>query len=160
MSNESHYSLDKPLALLYHTDMKLIACLFAVVATTWAQRPPPPHTPGQIIPIVSYVNEHNFDGSYRYSYETGNGISVNEQGVLKNPGQKDLEAQTAQGSFSYTAPDGQVITVTWTADENGFVPQGAHLPTPPPIPAAIAASLQAQPPAQPPRQGQFFQGRK
>lgn len=46
------------------------------------------------------------------------------------------------GSYSYTAPDGQKITVTYTADENGFVPQGDHLPTPPPIPDAILKSIE------------------
>lgn len=52
------------------------------------------------------------------------------------------DTETAQGSYSYTAPNGQVITVTYTADENGFHPQGAHLPTPPPVPEAILKSLQ------------------
>lgn len=79
-----------------------------------------------------------------YSYETGNGISAQESGFLKNPGQKDLEAQTAQGSYSYTAPDGTPITVTWYADETGYHAEGAHLPTPPPIPEAIARSLAQQ----------------
>lgn len=45
------------------------------------------------------------------------------------------------GSYSYTAPDGSIITVTYTADEQGFRAQGAHLPTPPPIPAEIQKSL-------------------
>jgi len=45
------------------------------------------------------------------------------------------------GSYTYTAPDGSIITVTYTADEQGFRAQGAHLPTPPPIPAEIQKSL-------------------
>ncbi|XP_073980505.1 endocuticle structural glycoprotein SgAbd-2-like [Rhodnius prolixus] len=133
------------------------ACLLALAASVAAQRRPTNYANPQEIPIISYVNEHNFDGSYRFSYETGNGINVQEQGYLKNPGQKDLEAQTAQGSYTYTAPDGQVLTVTWIADENGFQAQGAHLPTPPPIPPAIAAALGAVGPAQP---VQPFRGKK
>lgn len=48
----------------------------------------------------------------------------------------------ARGAYSYTGDDGQVYTVTYTADENGFHAQGAHLPTPPPMPEAIAKSLE------------------
>ena len=78
-----------------------------------------------------------------YSYETGDGTRAQEQGYLKNAGAgPDAEAQTVQGSYSYAGPDGNTISVTYTADENGFVPQGAHLPTPPPIPEAILRSLE------------------
>lgn len=63
---------------------------------------------------------------------------------MKNPGQKDLEAQTAQGVFTYTSPEGLPISVRWYADDSGFHAEGAHLPTPPPIPAAIAKALALQ----------------
>lgn len=53
------------------------------------------------------------------SYETGNGIAAQEQGYLKNAGNKDAEAQVAQGSFVYTSPEGVPISLTYTADENG-----------------------------------------
>ncbi|KAK9721340.1 Insect cuticle protein [Popillia japonica] len=96
---------------------------------------------GAQIPIISYENVNNGDGSYRFSYETGNGIKAQEEGFLKNAG-SESEAQSAAGSFSYTAPDGQKIELTYTADENGFQPQGAHLPTPPPIPEEILRSLE------------------
>ena len=47
---------------------------------------------------------------------------------------------TARGSYSYTDPEGKVITVTYVADENGFQPQGAHLPVAPqPSPAILRA---------------------
>lgn len=46
------------------------------------------------------------------------------------------------GSFSYTAPDGQQISISYTADQNGFLPQGAHLPTPPPIPEEIQRAIE------------------
>jgi len=75
------------------------------------------------------------------SFETANGIIAEESGFLKNAGNPETEAQVAQGSSTYTSPDGQQIRLTYVADENGFQPQGAHLPTPPPIPAAIQRAL-------------------
>lgn len=48
----------------------------------------------------------------------------------------------AQGGFSYTSPDGQQVHISYTADENGFVPQGSHIPTAPPIPEEIQRAIQ------------------
>lgn len=62
--------------------------------------------------------------------ETSNGISAQEQGQLKNAG-TDNEAIEVRGQFSYTGPDGVVYTVTYVANENGYQPQGAHLPVAP-----------------------------
>jgi loricrin len=36
--------------------------------------------------------ENNGDGSYKYAYETGNGIAAEEEGFLKNAGTEE-EAQ-------------------------------------------------------------------
>lgn len=97
------------------------------------------------MPIIRQDAEVNFDGSYHSSFETGNGIVADEQGYLKNPGNKDGEAEEVQGSFQYTAPDGTPISIQYLANENGFQPQGSHLPvapTPPPIPPAIARALE------------------
>ncbi|KAJ8936982.1 hypothetical protein NQ314_012064 [Rhamnusium bicolor] len=106
-------------------------------------------SPNEPIPIVSQEQEVNFDGSYKFAYKTGNGIDAEEQGLLKNAGSPDAEVQEVSGSFSYTAPDGTPIQLTYIANEEGFQPQGAHLPvapvddnTPPPIPAAIQRSLE------------------
>ncbi|XP_050072504.1 endocuticle structural glycoprotein SgAbd-8-like [Anopheles maculipalpis] len=93
------------------------------------------------IPIIRQEQEVNPDGSYSWNYETGNGIVAEEQGFLKNAG-TEQEAQVAQGEYSYTAPDGQLIRVQYIADENGFQPLGDHLPTPPPIPPAIQRALE------------------
>ncbi|XP_073980506.1 uncharacterized protein [Rhodnius prolixus] len=100
---------------------------------------------GPQIPIVSYTNNPNLgDGSYSYSYETGNGIAAQESGHQSSVPGPEGPGTAAQGSYSYKGPDGQTYTVTYTADENGFQPQGAHLPTPPPIPPEILKSLQLQ----------------
>lgn len=45
------------------------------------------------------------------------------------------------GTYSYIAPDGQLISVSWIADENGYRAFGDHLPTPHPIPELIVQSL-------------------
>jgi hypothetical protein len=75
-------------------------------------------------------------------FEAGNGIKSEEEGYVKNFGSKGQEAQVAKGGYSYTAPDGTLINLTYIADENGFQPQGAHLPTPHPIPEAILKALE------------------
>ncbi|XP_045452348.1 spidroin-2-like [Melitaea cinxia] len=84
--------------------------------------------------ILNYYNENNGD-SYKYSYETSNGISAGEEGVATN-------GVRAQGGYSYTGDDGVSYSVTYTADENGFQPQGDHLPTPHPIPEEILKSIE------------------
>ncbi|XP_066261653.1 pupal cuticle protein 20-like [Euwallacea similis] len=91
--------------------------------------------------ILSYENNNDGSGNYQWSYETSNGIKAEETGELKNAG-SESEAQSAIGSFSYTAPDGTEIKIEYTADENGFVPKGDHLPTAPPIPPEILKSLE------------------
>uniref|UniRef100_A0A1A9X162 Uncharacterized protein n=1 Tax=Glossina brevipalpis TaxID=37001 RepID=A0A1A9X162_9MUSC len=98
---------------------------------------------GAIIPILSFINENDGDGNYRFSYETGNGIKAQEEGTIKNRG-SDNEIPSVMGTYSYTAPSGEVIEIAYTADENGFQPSGDNLPTPPPVPEAIAKALAAQ----------------
>lgn len=89
-----------------------------------------------LIPIVRQFFDIHPDGTYSYAYETGNKIYGEEQGFLKDP-----ETQVKQGQYQYTSPDGTVVKLVYTADENGFQPQGEHLPTPPPIPPAIQRLL-------------------
>lgn len=74
-------------------------------------------------------------------YETANGIKAEARGAPSAAGPEG-PAVAVQGSFSYVADDGQTYTVTYVADENGFQPQGAHLPVSPPIPEAILRSLE------------------
>lgn len=75
-----------------------------------------------------------------FRYETENGIAAQERGQLKQLGPQE-DGISAEGSYQYYAPDGTPISVSYIANEYGFQPQGAHLPTPPPIPEAIQRSL-------------------
>ncbi|XP_076056257.1 endocuticle structural glycoprotein SgAbd-8-like [Oratosquilla oratoria] len=95
--------------------MRLIVLFVCVgVALSRPQISDPNH-----IPIIRYDrNGPGVDPSYSFSYETGNGITHEEQGQPIEP-----ESFVVQGSYSYTAPDGSVITVNYIADDNGFRPQ-------------------------------------
>lgn len=55
--------------------------------------------------------------SFSYEYETSNGIKANANGELRQIGEE--KGIAAQGGYSYTAPDGTLISVTYVADENG-----------------------------------------
>ncbi|XP_062707315.1 endocuticle structural glycoprotein ABD-4-like [Aedes albopictus] len=89
------------------------------------------------VPILSSYAEQQLDGSFQYGYETGNGIQVQTQGVLKPvpvirpDGVGSSLALVQSGSYSYPSPDGTIIEVRWTADENGFHPQVTRLPAAP-----------------------------
>lgn len=50
------------------------------------------------IPIIRQEQDINADGSYKYAYETGNGIIAEEEGYLKNPGSEN-EAQVRSASL-------------------------------------------------------------
>lgn len=77
---------------------------------------------------MEYTNKHS--ALFTYSWETSDGQRHNEEGTLQNAGSEN-EAIAVRGSFSFTADDGQVYTVNYIADENGYQPEGAHLPNVP-----------------------------
>ncbi|KAK9730589.1 Insect cuticle protein [Popillia japonica] len=85
---------------------------------------PLPHPPVAI--ILKQVNNFNPDGSYEYSYETSDGIAVEESGRPSTTSQE--QPIIVSGSFKYVSPEGSPISVQYVADENGFQPQGSHLP--------------------------------
>lgn len=61
------------------------------------------------IPILKYNKEQGNDGSYKTQYETGNNIVAEETGYLKDFNENTPNGVLVQhGSYSYTAPDGQV----------------------------------------------------
>ncbi|BES92883.1 Cuticular protein [Nesidiocoris tenuis] len=102
------------------------------------QQPLKPTSPP--VPILSLDNTVNHDGSYKYSFEGGDGTRAEQTGQLKSIGQD--AGEVSQGSYSYVGDDGKTYSLTYTADETGYHPAGDHLPQPPPIPEAILRSLE------------------
>lgn len=69
------------------------------------------------IPIVSQTQDGpNPDGSYKWTFESGNGIKADEEGSVANAGSEN-EAMQVKGSSSYTGDDGKPISLTYTANE-------------------------------------------
>ncbi|XP_014246944.1 pupal cuticle protein 27-like [Cimex lectularius] len=100
--------------------------------------------PKPVVPIVTYqFTPNSVDGSYQFSYESGDGTKREESGSQKAVGEPAELGTVAKGSYSYTDPDGNLVQVSYTADERGFVPTGSHLPTPPPVPPEILKGLEA-----------------
>ncbi|KAI8428871.1 hypothetical protein MSG28_007511 [Choristoneura fumiferana] len=92
---------------------------------------------------LKFGNDQGPDGSYNYFYETDNGIAAQEQGTPRNfGGNPPVVPVVAQGSYSWTSPEGEVIAISYIADENGYQPVGNAIPTPPPVPPQIARALE------------------
>ncbi|XP_019876741.1 flexible cuticle protein 12-like [Aethina tumida] len=102
--------------------MKLIV-LFALAAVALAA----PQGQDKDATIIKSELENIGTDGFNWAYETSNGIAAQEQGQLNNAG-TDNEAIAVRGSFKFVGPDGVTYEVTYVADENGFQPQGAHLP--------------------------------
>ncbi|CAL4202692.1 unnamed protein product [Meganyctiphanes norvegica] len=106
----------------------VLACLVAVAACA----------PQDFIqPVAILRQETTGEGAnFQNIFESDDGILVEASGSSGSAGQANLA-----GRYIFTAEDGSQIEVTYIADENGFQPQGAHLPVGPAAPAHVADLL-------------------
>ncbi|KAI8040328.1 larval cuticle protein 65Ag1-like [Drosophila gunungcola] len=68
--------------------------------------------------------------SFKFDWETSDGQAAQAVGQLNNVG-SEHESLAVHGSYRFVSDDGVTYEVKYTADENGFQPQGAHLPVGP-----------------------------
>merc|ERR1712212_1296864 len=116
------------------TNMKfvIIACL-AAVAVAAPQYYDSSEESREFIPILKDDRVHEEDGTYSVDFETANGIRFSQSGSPDG----DEDSVIKQGEYSYTAPDGTPVHVTYVANENGFQPQSDILPVAPAFPHPI-----------------------
>ena len=94
----------------------------------------------QQVPIVSLESDISPDGSFQWSYQSGDGSQQQQAGQLKQIGQN--QGEIVQGNAAWTDPEGGQHQLSYVADENGYQPQGDDLPVAPAVPEAIARSLE------------------
>uniref|UniRef100_A0A1B0D632 Uncharacterized protein n=2 Tax=Phlebotomus papatasi TaxID=29031 RepID=A0A1B0D632_PHLPP len=92
----------------------MIVCSTILLMAIWTALGAPQGPRDEPIAIVSQDTNIEPDGSYQYSYETANGIKGQETGTLKRATSPDAtDVIIAQGSVTYTSPEGQVITLNY-----------------------------------------------
>ncbi|XP_064543333.1 endocuticle structural protein SgAbd-6 [Drosophila montana] len=79
------------------------------------------------VEVVEYESDNIGIGGYKFSYKLSDGTTRTEEAVVNNAGTEN-ESLSVRGSVSWVAPDGQTYTINFVADENGFQPEGAHIP--------------------------------
>ncbi|XP_042222780.1 cuticle protein AM1159-like isoform X2 [Homarus americanus] len=90
------------------------------------------------IPVLILRDDRvdNGDGNFNYAFESDDGIAIEASGSSGSVGQSNI-----QGTIRFILPDGTPADLTYVADENGYQPQGALLPTPHPLPAHAQEQL-------------------
>ncbi|XP_047476045.1 pupal cuticle protein 36a-like [Penaeus chinensis] len=94
---------------------------------------------GPVIPILRDDRQGPDEfGNYYFNFETGNGISRQEQGAPQGP----TGAVASQGAWSFVFPDGTPANFEFIADGSGYRVQSDLLPTPPPLPPHAIAQIE------------------
>ncbi|MCL4154300.1 UNVERIFIED_CONTAM: hypothetical protein GTU68_010141, partial [Idotea baltica] len=76
---------------------------------------------------------HSEGGAYSLDFETDNGIKISEGGQP----QGEAQAINSAGEISYPLPNGEIFTLKYVANENGYQPESPFLPVAPAFPHPI-----------------------
>ncbi|CAG9822793.1 unnamed protein product [Phaedon cochleariae] len=79
--------------------------------------------PSKEAEVLQYDVENSGIDGYKFAVKTSDGLTRSEEGVLKNVGTDD-ESIAIQGNVDYINREGKHVHWTFTADENGFRPEG------------------------------------
>ncbi|KAL6257210.1 hypothetical protein P5V15_012137 [Pogonomyrmex californicus] len=106
--------------------MRTIIALCALVAVALAA---PAHDNNQTVLVKETpLNNIGIEG-YQYAYELSDGHAHQESAEVINAGQEN-QSLVVRGSFTYVDPETNVrYTVNYVADQNGFHPEGNHIPS-------------------------------
>uniref|UniRef100_A0A1A9VZQ5 Pupal cuticle protein Edg-78E n=1 Tax=Glossina brevipalpis TaxID=37001 RepID=A0A1A9VZQ5_9MUSC len=80
--------------------------------------------------VSNEIGVNEGDGTYKYGFETSNGIKRVEHGSSEGH---------IEGTSAYVSPEGVEIKTTYIADENGYHAVGEHIPK---IPEYIIRALE------------------
>ncbi|XP_058804007.1 larval cuticle protein 65Ag1-like [Phymastichus coffea] len=111
--------------------MKTVAVFFALVAVALAR--PQVAVEPQVYVVKETLSDNIGLDNYKFAYELSDGQKRDESAHVETRriGNEDESVLRVSGSYSFVGQDGLTYTVTYVADENGFQPQGAHLPVAP-----------------------------
>ncbi|EDW02364.1 cuticular protein 47Eg [Drosophila grimshawi] len=109
--------------------MKLIIALSCLLVVAFANEDPK---------VLKNDAEVNVD-SFKYDLELDNSIKATQQGELK-----DKDSWVVHGENSHKSPEGEDVSIKYSADEYGYHVEAAHppLPTPPPTPDYILKAIE------------------
>ena len=96
-----------------------------MLAIVSAERDLSAHKPNKDAVIKTQTRKMEEDGSYNYNFESSNGISMSEVGLVGENG-----TPVVQGSTVWIARSGEPLALTYIADKDGYRAMGFHLPTP------------------------------
>lgn len=101
--------------VIYLQAIAFFALIAVAAAGLLPTQQPSADAQAQVLRSESAVNPDSF----QYAYETSNGIHGQEAGQLKQIGES--QGIATQGEFAWTGQDGQPISFSYIADENGKI---------------------------------------